>query len=77
MDFELRRAREKLQKEQKQRKEMAKLKIEREKRAKQEASRQREAIEVVQRARRLDAAQAQIKVRLFCPVFNDLNIGIF
>ncbi|CAO2819691.1 unnamed protein product [Amaranthus hypochondriacus] len=61
MDFELRRAREKLQREQKQRKEMAKLKIEREKRAKQEASRRREAIEVVQRARRLDAAQAQIK----------------
>ncbi|XP_016463050.2 uncharacterized protein LOC107786128 [Nicotiana tabacum] len=61
MDFELRRAREKLEKEQKDRKQKAKLKLEREKKAKQEAVRQREAIEAVQRARRLDAAQAQAK----------------
>lgn len=62
MDFELRRAREKLQKEQKERKDRAKLKVAREKKAKEEASRNREALEAVQRARRIDAAQAQIKV---------------
>ncbi|XP_021768293.1 uncharacterized protein LOC110732635 [Chenopodium quinoa] len=61
MDYELRRAREKLQKEQKERKEMAKLKLQRERKAKEEASRQRQAVEEVQRARRLDAAEAQIK----------------
>ncbi|KNA23041.1 hypothetical protein SOVF_028560 [Spinacia oleracea] len=61
MDFELRRAREKLQKEQKERKEMAKLKLQRERKAKEEASRQRAAIEEVQRARRIDAAEAQVK----------------
>lgn len=71
MDFELRRAREKLQKEQKERKEMAKLKLQRERKAKEEASRQRAAIEEVQRARRIDAAEAQVKVRFncFCPNF--------
>lgn len=65
MDFELRRAREKLQKEQKERKDRAKLKVAREKKAKEEASRNREALEAVQRARRIDAAQAQIKVLFF------------
>ena len=62
MDFELRRAREKLQKEQKERKEKAKLKADRERKAKEEAKRQREAIEAAQRSRRLDEAQAQLKV---------------
>lgn len=61
MDFELRRAREKLQREQKERKEKAKFKLERERKAKEEAARQRDALEAVQRARRLDAAQAQLK----------------
>lgn len=65
MDFELRRAREKLEQEQRERKHKAKLKLEREKKAKQEATRQREAIEAVQRARRLDAAEAQAKVSFF------------
>jgi len=62
MDFELRRAREKLQREQKERKEKAKLKLERERKAKEEAARLRDALEAVQRARRLDVAQAQLKV---------------
>ncbi|KAK9133278.1 hypothetical protein Scep_012806 [Stephania cephalantha] len=61
MDFELRLARSKLEREQKERKERAKQKLERERKAKQEAVRQREAIEVAQRTRRLDALQAQIK----------------
>ncbi|CAM8888045.1 unnamed protein product [Rhodiola kirilowii] len=43
MDFELRRAREKLEKEQKERKEKARLRLERERKAKLEAVRQREA----------------------------------
>lgn len=61
MDYELRRAREKLQKEQKERKERAKLKLQREKKAKDEASLQRQALEALQRARRLDSANAQIQ----------------
>ncbi|CAN6445693.1 unnamed protein product [Victoria cruziana] len=60
MDFELRAAREKLEREQRQRKEKAKLKLERERRAKAEAARQREALEAAQRARRIEAARAQI-----------------
>ncbi|KAJ6880387.1 hypothetical protein NC652_033662 [Populus alba x Populus x berolinensis] len=62
MDFELRRAREKLEKEQKERKERAKLRLDRERKAKEEARKQREAIEAVHRSRRLDAIQAQLKV---------------
>ncbi|KAI4308353.1 hypothetical protein L6164_031436 [Bauhinia variegata] len=61
MDFELRRAREKLDKEQKERKEKARLKVEKEKKAKAEAKKQREAIEAAQRSRRIDAAEAQLK----------------
>lgn len=61
MDFELRRAREKLEKEQRERKAKAKVKLERERKAKEEAKRQREAIEAAQRSRRLDAAEAQLK----------------
>ncbi|KAL3821579.1 hypothetical protein ACJIZ3_007484 [Penstemon smallii] len=61
MDFELRRAREKLEKEQKERKEKAKLKLDRERKIKQEADRQRQAVEAVQRARRIDAAEAEAK----------------
>lgn len=62
MDFELRRAREKLEKEQKERKEKARLRLERERKAKDEAKKQRDAIEAVQRSRRLDAIHAQLKV---------------
>lgn len=62
MDFELRRAREKLEKEQRERKEKARLKLESEKKAKAEAKKQREAIEAAQRSRRLDAIEAQLKV---------------
>jgi hypothetical protein len=65
MDFELRRAREKLEKEQKERKAKAKAKLDRERKAKAEAKKQREAIEAAQRSRRLDAAEAQLKVPLF------------
>ena len=62
MDFELRRAREKLAKEQSERKDRARLRLERERKSKAEASRQRDAIEAAQRSRRLDAAEAQLKV---------------
>ncbi|GAV69706.1 UFD1 domain-containing protein [Cephalotus follicularis] len=61
MDFELRRAREKLEKEQRERKDKARLKLDREKKAKQEAKKQQDAIEAVQRSRRLDAIEAQFK----------------
>uniref|UniRef100_A0A1D1ZJX7 Ubiquitin fusion degradation protein 1 n=1 Tax=Anthurium amnicola TaxID=1678845 RepID=A0A1D1ZJX7_9ARAE len=59
MDFELRKAREKLEREQRERKERAKQRLERERRAKAEAAGRREAVETAQRARRLDAARAQ------------------
>jgi len=62
MDFELRSAKEKLEREQRERKQRAKLKLEREKKSKEAAIKQREAIEAAQRARRLDAIEAQIKV---------------
>ncbi|ANM67522.1 Ubiquitin fusion degradation UFD1 family protein [Arabidopsis thaliana] len=61
MDFELRSAKEKLEREQRERKQRAKLKLEREKKSKEAAIKQREAIEAAQRARRLDAIEAQIK----------------
>ncbi|KAK4420546.1 Ubiquitin fusion degradation protein 1 [Sesamum alatum] len=61
MDFEFRRAREKLEKDQKERKERAKLKLERERKVKEEAVRQRQAIEAAQRERRLVAAEAEAK----------------
>ncbi|XP_068664450.1 uncharacterized protein [Aristolochia californica] len=61
MDFELRAARQKLEREQKERKEKARLKIERERKVRAEALRQREAIEASQRIRRLDAAEVQLK----------------
>ncbi|CAL0315808.1 unnamed protein product [Lupinus luteus] len=61
MDFELRRAREKLEKEQRERKEKARLKVQKEKKAKEESQKQREAIEASQRSRRIDAANAQLK----------------
>lgn len=64
MDFELRRAREKLEREQKERKERARLKLQREKKSKEEAALQRDAIEAVQRTRRIEAAQAQLKADL-------------
>ncbi|XP_059661103.1 uncharacterized protein LOC132307388 [Cornus florida] len=61
MDFELRRAREKLEKEQTERKEKARLKLQRERKSKQEAIKQRESIEAAQRSRRIEAAEAQLK----------------
>lgn len=62
MDFELRAAKEKLDREQRERKEKARRKLEREKKARAESMRQREAIESAQRSRRLDAARAQLLV---------------
>ncbi|KAF8730448.1 hypothetical protein HU200_017026 [Digitaria exilis] len=59
MDFELRHAREKLEREQRERMQRAKAKADRERRAKAEASRRREALEASHRERRLDAARAQ------------------
>ncbi|EPS71173.1 hypothetical protein M569_03586, partial [Genlisea aurea] len=61
MDFELRRAREKLEKEQRERKERARRKLESEREAKQEAILRRQAIEEVQRGRRMIAAEAEAK----------------
>ncbi|XP_062212556.1 uncharacterized protein LOC133913420 [Phragmites australis] len=59
MDFELRQAREKLEREQRERVLRAKAKADRERRAKAEAARRRDALEVSHRERRLDAARAQ------------------
>ncbi|KAL5226555.1 hypothetical protein ABZP36_014820 [Zizania latifolia] len=59
MDFELRKAREKLEREQRERVQRAKAKADRERRAKAEAARRRDALEASHRERRLDAARAQ------------------
>lgn len=62
MDFELRAAREKLEREQRERKEKARLKQQREKKSRAEALLQKEAIESAQRTRRLEAASAELLV---------------
>jgi hypothetical protein len=62
MDFELRSAREKLEREQRERMQRAKAKADRERRAKAEAARRRDALEASNRERRLDAARAQEEV---------------
>lgn len=69
MDFELRRASEKIAKEQKERKEKARLKLQKEKKAKEDARIQSEAIEAAQRSRRIDAAEAQLKVKFHSFLF--------
>lgn len=58
MDFELRAAKEKLEREQRLRKEQARARSERERKAKEEASKHREALETVQRLRRIEEAEA-------------------
>ncbi|KAF8102151.1 hypothetical protein N665_0201s0434 [Sinapis alba] len=61
MDSVFRSAREKLEKEHRERKETGKLKLEREKKDKEAAERQRQAVEASQRARRLEAIESQMK----------------
>lgn len=60
MDFELRAAKEKLEREQRERKEKARIKIERERKAREEARRQQEALEAERQARRIQATQAAL-----------------
>ena len=67
MDFELRSAREKLEREQRERMQRAKAKADRERRAKAEAARRRDALEASNRERRLDAARAQEEVTVTPP----------
>lgn len=55
MDFELRAAKEKLEREQRERKEKARIRAERERKAREEAKRRQESLEAVQRARRIEA----------------------
>lgn len=64
MDFELKAAKAKWEREQKQRKEDAKARLQREKKAKEEAARLREALEAAQAQRRLEEAQAAVAARL-------------
>uniref|UniRef100_A0ACD5W325 Uncharacterized protein n=2 Tax=Avena sativa TaxID=4498 RepID=A0ACD5W325_AVESA len=59
MDFELRSAREKLEREQRERMQRAKAQADRERRTKAEAARRRDALEASNRERRLDAARAE------------------
>lgn len=73
MDYELRRAREKLNKEQNERKEIARKKLERERKAKEEARKQREALDADRSRRLFDAEQAQIKVPFLNPVIFFFN----
>lgn len=60
MDFELRAAKEKLEREQRERKEKARIKIERERKAREEARRQQEALDAERQARRIEATQAAL-----------------
>ncbi|TQD70385.1 hypothetical protein C1H46_044080 [Malus baccata] len=62
MDFVLRIAREKLEKEQKERKESARRNWKKERKAKEEAKKQREVIDAERSRRPFDAALAQLKV---------------
>ncbi|MCO5568569.1 hypothetical protein L7F22_022268 [Adiantum nelumboides] len=64
MDFELKAAKAKWEREQKQRKDEAKAKLQREKKAKEEAARLREALETAQTQRRLQEAQAVAAAKL-------------
>eukprot|EP00249_Psilotum_nudum_P024794 c29295_g1_i1 orf=182-2299(-) len=64
MDLELRAAKEKWEREQKQRKEQARVRLEREKKAREEALRQREALEAARRQRRLEEAEAAAVAQL-------------
>jgi len=69
MDFELRAAKEKWEKEQREKKERARARIEREKKARDEAAKRQEAIETAQRLRRLEESAALDAVSLSSPVF--------
>ncbi|KAJ7522042.1 hypothetical protein O6H91_19G080700 [Diphasiastrum complanatum] len=60
MDFELRAAKEKWEREQREKKERARARLERERKAKDEAARLREALETSQRVRRIEAAEASL-----------------
>jgi len=60
MDFELRAAKEKLEREQRERKEKARIKIERERKAREEARRQQEALDAERQARRIEATQVAL-----------------
>ena len=62
MDFELKKAKEKWEREQKQRKAEAKARVDRERKAREEAARLREALETAQRQRRVEEAQAAAQV---------------
>jgi hypothetical protein len=68
MDFELRAAKEKWEKEQREKKERARARIEREKKARDEAAKRQEAIETAQRLRRLEESAALDAVSLSSPV---------
>ena len=63
MDFELRQAKIKWEKEQKEKKDKARARLERERKAKEEAVKRQEAIEAAQRVRRLEESAAALAVR--------------
>nr|XP_027187922.1 uncharacterized protein LOC101492821 [Cicer arietinum] len=74
MDFELRRASEKIAKEQKERKEKARLKLQKEKKAKEDARIQSEAIEAAQRSR--DVKESDFNVTILNSSFIHLLFSI-
>lgn len=63
MDFELRAAKAKWEKEQKEKKEKARKRLEQERKAREEAAKRQEAIEAAQRIRRIEETAAAIAVR--------------
>lgn len=62
MDFELRAAKAKWEKEQKEKKERARKRLELEKKARDEATKRQEAIETAQRVRRMEESAAALAV---------------
>jgi len=62
MDFELRAAKAKWEKEQKEKKEKARKRLELEKKAREEAAKRQEAIEAAQRIRRIEESAAALAV---------------
>lgn len=69
MDFELRAATAKLEREQRERKEKARKRLERERKAKAEAAIQRDAIDSARRIKRIEEARASQLVRTSLIVF--------
>lgn len=76
MDFELRAATAKLEREQRERKEIARRRLERERKAKAEAAIQRDAIDSARRIKRIEEARVSQLVLFFFSCSFDFALGV-